>query len=605
MLVLLCVKAEQVAATQYWQLTLEYDSQRCDLHDASPVSPLLKEVRTPGLDGAPGILNCSIDWFDSKGGLLEARHVDVPVGRRSVLNGEGPCTTSLPAEGVIVVRLEGPATDKRPYSIRIRPLSAKGLGQLALQTHQAFRNLAEFHLPIKQNPQQGTLVKGAGPRGVSKIRDTGSDSNRLVFVVVGDGYTSPELSLGGYEEDASALLDGFLIKGPWTTYFDVTNVYRIDVESNESGADEEREEGEPPVQRDTYFNSAFWTAGIEYDLSIDQEGELRAIQTADEFVGVGVWDRILMLVNSTKYGGSGGNIPIASIHPDSSEIMVHELGHSFAGLADEYSYPFPGYPPGDSEPNVDFDFDGPGLKWSVWVEAGTPLPTPDSISYNNVVGAFEGARYLTTGIYRPWRNCLMKTLGRPFCPVCREAHVLAITDLLNLADGISPPVGGTYDIPPIGREFSVAPLPISGWNYEWSLGGERLNGEIAAQISLSPDTLGTTPQNLLLKLTHETPLVRRQSIQQVFEWFVQAEATPFLTPTPTDTHQPQPSATPTATHTPTPTFTSTFDFDIVDDDQIDAHDLIALLQQSIIPPHSGGQYDLWRFSLHWMQVHGN
>ncbi len=108
----------------------------------------------------------------------------------------------------------------------------------------------------------------------------------------------------------------------------------------------------------------------------------------------------------------------------SSSVIVHEFGHAFAGLADEYEEP-------DNplallynldvepwEPNITtlVDFES---KWADLVAPGTPIPTPNTNQYNNVVGAFEGGGYLSQGMYRPQRNCMMRDYA-PFCAVCNR-----------------------------------------------------------------------------------------------------------------------------------------------------------------------------------------
>ena len=119
----------------------------------------------------------------------------------------------------------------------------------------------------------------------------------------------------------------------------------------------------------------------------------------------------------------------------SSNVIVHEFGHAFGGLADEYEEldnPLALFYNLDMEPwepnittLVDFD-----SKWADLVAPGTPIPTPNTYQYNNTVGAFEGGGYLTQGIYRPQRNCMMRNYA-PFCAVCYrtlEAMIEAHSD---------------------------------------------------------------------------------------------------------------------------------------------------------------------------------
>jgi hypothetical protein len=111
----------------------------------------------------------------------------------------------------------------------------------------------------------------------------------------------------------------------------------------------------------------------------------------------------------------------------SPHVFIHEVGHGFAGLADEYyssrvAYEDP-YPLNVEpwEPNITtmVDFDS---KWKKMIAAETPVPTPPVVKYTNKVGLFEGGGYMAKGIYRPEMECTMKS-NTPggFCEVCRKA----------------------------------------------------------------------------------------------------------------------------------------------------------------------------------------
>jgi hypothetical protein len=148
------------------------------------------------------------------------------------------------------------------------------------------------------------------------------------------------------------------------------------------------------------------------------------------------YDDLLVLTNTARYGG-GGIYRFFSLFVADSEwdsyLIVHEFGHGFAALADEYfSSPvavasLEGPLEEPWAPNVTALRDPEALKWRSLVEPGTPLPTPDEERYDGVVGAFEGAAYRARGLYRPCRTCLMKEKGMlPFCPVCAAAVQQAI-----------------------------------------------------------------------------------------------------------------------------------------------------------------------------------
>ena len=155
---------------------------------------------------------------------------------------------------------------------------------------------------------------------------------------------------------------------------------------------------------------------------------------------VPAWHVILVIVNSTTYGGSGGTVAVYSLAAGALQIALHELGHSAFGLADEYEY-YTGcgidtdrnnHPAGEpGEPNVTLETNRDIIKWRDLILPATAMPTMSNPNCANcdgrpstappgTVGAFEGAHYYHCGAYRPEYNCLMRALDQPFCAVCRR-----------------------------------------------------------------------------------------------------------------------------------------------------------------------------------------
>ena len=500
----------------FWQLTLRYDETGLFVLKAAEIAPMRKAVRVPGLAGAAGALAFTVEWLDTGKQVTAVDEALLPVGIHVPLGEGSGCAHVVLPEGVIVTRLRGPL--EMPAAVRMRRAAAKGA---ATDTAWLPKGLAQtdYELPIQHvEALSGKGLVGEGPVGSAKIQDTGTDGNRLVMAVLGDGYTAANLSSGAFTQDAANLVSAFGTAPPWDDLFNATNVYRVDLESNEQGAD--LEDGQTGTYVDTYLHASFWTNGIERLLALDSTGYGRAYQAVDDHVGPGVWDEIVVLVNSTKYGGSGGAIAVSSINTSSDEVVLHEFGHSFAGLADEYTSPYPDYPAGDGEPNVDFDFARDDLKWNAWVEPATPLPTPDETTYDGVVGAFEGARYLETGIYRPMRVCAMRSLGYDFCVVCQEAHILEFFEPIALVDVVDPVSGSSVEVPPGGATFSVSPISVPGLTYAWELNGAVLPEAVSASLLLSPGDLAGLPEvdSLELIVTYPTDRVRIATIQETYNW---------------------------------------------------------------------------------------
>ncbi|MDE6430560.1 MAG: M64 family metallopeptidase, partial [Duncaniella sp.] len=147
------------------------------------------------------------------------------------------------------------------------------------------------------------------------------------------------------------------------------------------------------------------------------------------------YEHIIILANTDEYGGGGiynSYTLTTARHKNFRPVVVHEFGHSFGGLADEYfyeqeqeeSYPLDVEP---WEPNITtlVDFDS---KWKHLVKEETPVPTPEKSAAIYPVGVYEGGGYTFKGVYRPADRCRMRDNDWPvFCPACEEA-------LANLID---------------------------------------------------------------------------------------------------------------------------------------------------------------------------
>jgi hypothetical protein len=263
------------------------------------------------------------------------------------------------------------------------------------------------------------------------LQQTGAADRRVNIIVLGDGYrTSDQTKL---TNDATALLNVLWSRSAYGSYRDYFNVKLVHTVSSTNGAVGGSDNPSP----DTIFGSYFWCAGIERLICVEDQTALWDAVAADAPEYDSNIDIVMLLVNDSKYGGSGGSIAVASTNSASGEVAVHEIGHSFASLADEYSSAA-SYPPCEGEcpePNASLSYDRNTIKWSYWIEPSTPLPTTGN---SDLVGAYEGARYQTTGVYRPWDSCLMRSTERPLCPVCSEVVVRRIHDKVSPLQGSTP-----------------------------------------------------------------------------------------------------------------------------------------------------------------------
>ncbi len=215
--------------------------------------------------------------------------------------------------------------------------------------------------------------------------------------MLGDGFLESELDdFRTYAEDYLSLL--FTVD-PYSRYKNFFNTFSISVPSNEQGA-----ALDPGSLIDNYFGSTFNYAGIERLLVPTKNSTVANVlaNNLPEF------DQVFMLVNSDTYGGSGGWVATASLHVDSKEIALHELGHSFAGLKDEY---WAGAQYAAEGKNMTQETNLEQLKWRNW-------------HGDEEIGLYAHAESPTW--YRPHEYCLMRYLGEILCAVCREGIIESV-----------------------------------------------------------------------------------------------------------------------------------------------------------------------------------
>lgn len=238
------------------------------------------------------------------------------------------------------------------------------------------------------------------------------------IVILPDGYTEEEM--GKFVNDCNFFAECLFSYEPYTSYKDRFNIRAVMVPSKDSGITIPAED----IWKNTAVNCSFYTFDSErYCMSYDN-------QSIRNLAGMVPYDQIYILANTSKYGGGGiYNFYCVSSTDDhfSSDVIIHEFGHGFAGLGDEYyddsgSYEeFYNLSIEPWEPNITtlVEFE---KKWKDMLKKKTPVPTPAENKYVDEVGVFEGGGYEAKGVYRPKMDCLMKTFnGDKFCEVCNRA----------------------------------------------------------------------------------------------------------------------------------------------------------------------------------------
>jgi hypothetical protein len=255
------------------------------------------------------------------------------------------------------------------------------------------------------------------------LRKSGNPSQKVDVAILAEGYQKEEL--GKFIKDANRLLDSLFSVEPFASQKDKFNFYALETVSSESGTDIPGRN----IYVNTFFNSTFYTFNIARYLTTTD------LKSVFDQAAVVPCDYVIVLVNSTEYGGGGfcNNVCVCTAgHALAANVFIHEFGHEFAGLGDEYYTSEVAY---EDYYNLKVEPWEPNLttlvnfkaKWADMMDPNTPIPTPRTAMYTNKTGVFEGGGYMNKGIYSPMQDCRMKS-NKPnfFCPVCQRAILKAI-----------------------------------------------------------------------------------------------------------------------------------------------------------------------------------
>lgn len=358
-------------------------------------------------------------------------------------------------------------------------------------------------LPGVLRAQTGTLFT---------VEENGPRSERINLVFLSEGYTTANMA--NFATHVTDAVNYLFSKEPWQQYRKYCNIYRIEIASNQSGCDFGNTSG-ASATRDTYFNSGFYfSSTVPQLLSLDSTGSNRAFNLLNTHVPE--YDVPVVIVNDTKYGGSGGSISVASINSSSAAVVEHEIGHSFAQLADEYDTEYLAYTPSEMPNNTAQTTRGL-IKWNHWIDATTPVPTPETAPYNTapgdqLVGIYEGSMYRTSGWYRPHYNSLMRNLSRPCGQVNREQFVLQYYQRVSPLDGFTPAATDATVSSPGPLSFQVTPKTPSGTapalTVNWKVDGVVQSGQTTTQFNTLTDFIGNGSHTVTATVHDPTSFVR-------------------------------------------------------------------------------------------------
>ncbi|HEX8503220.1 MAG TPA: IgA Peptidase M64 [Pyrinomonadaceae bacterium] len=354
-------------------------------------------------------------------------------------------------------------TARRTFQESLRFPAPDAPAQVILKKRDAknlFREVWSLGLDPKDIFIDRSTSKAPAP--LVEIQRSGDPSEKVDFLILGDGYTAAEQRK--FEADARRMTEVLFATSPFRERRGDFNVWALCPPAAESGVSRPS----TGVYRDSPLGASYDAFGSErYVLTFDN----RALRRAAAFAP---YEFVEILVNDRTYGGGGIHNLYGTVAADNAwanYVFVHEFGHHFAGLADEYYTSSVAYAAASEraepwEPNVTALLDPAGLKWKDLVSPDTPIPTPwgkeafETYSreiqqrrrqirserrpeevmealfreeleherrmfarekYAGRVGAFEGANYEAKGFYRPEVDCIMFSRTDRFCAVCRRA----------------------------------------------------------------------------------------------------------------------------------------------------------------------------------------
>ena len=261
-------------------------------------------------------------------------------------------------------------------------------------------------------------------RGLARITphryllQSGSSKDCIDVAIMAEGYTEQEMDL--FYKDAQTACDALFSHEPFKKLKNKFNVVAVASPSQDSGVSVPGKGEWKSTAVSSHFNTFY----------SDRYLTTSRVKSIHNWLAGIPYEHIIILANTKEYGGGGiynSYTLTTAHHPMFRPVVVHEFGHSFGGLADEYFYDndvmTDTYPldvePWEQNISTQVNFTS---KWKDMLAKDTPIPTPTGNSEKYPVGVYEGGGYSAKGIYRPADDCRMRTNEYPtFCPVCQRA----------------------------------------------------------------------------------------------------------------------------------------------------------------------------------------
>ena len=319
------------------------------------------------------------------------------------------------------------------------------------------------------------------------IIENGPRDKRINMVVLGDGFTASQQT--DFITNATTLVNYVFSKAPYAQYKNYFNVYAVKVISAESGIKHPgtaTDVTEPvfAVSNPNNFLGTTFDVGVHRCVYSNTTNKVTGVLASN----VPDFDIAFVLGNSPEYGGCGGTYAFLSNHPSAPEILVHELGHSFGKLADEYWFSGTG-----ESPNKTKDNNTATNRWKNWVGS-------------NSVGIFPYEESPTW--FRPHQNCEMRYLNRQFCSVCSQQLIERVHSIQDPIDSFTPSNAAAINLsaPITFKVNEILPIPNTLQN-TWSLNGTLLP-ETSVTTTINPASLNLGTNTVLFSVVDNNSLLR-------------------------------------------------------------------------------------------------
>lgn len=403
----------------------------------------------------------------------------------------------------------------------IRLISTHLILLLSLMTINSFNAVAEdqevtlFSRTLKNGELRGEsalLEKPEKTAGILSnlitntkvIKDNGPSSNRVDLVFLGDGYTTGDSTK--FDSQVLSISDGLFQQMPLSEYKNYFNLHQVFSPSVQSGIDNDGQFG---TDKNTVLNGKFYCQDVKENICVDVSIAWELAAQARDF------DQISVLVNSSSDGGTAYPFSDISVVPGGNTLvasnLAHQVGHSFANLADEYdngSWPtYTGFEP--AEPNVSAQNTEAmltqKLKWHKWlgINSGT--------DFGGIINTYEGAMGHKYSIYRPTENSKMRNLNAPFNNPSIESFIKEIykkVKPIDSATDVNTPLTGSSVI-------SITPLQPIGRNLtiQWYVDNTPIEGANTKTFRPNDYPISDGLHAISVEVSDDTPLLKDEAFR--------------------------------------------------------------------------------------------